>query len=64
MNDVRGQLVTLRRQHGAHSPIGHRCTNLLERMENYSKETDALAREKILASIDRQKVHLKRLLRQ
>lgn len=62
--DVHNQLIDLRRQHGAESPIGWRCTNLLEGLERYSKETDLVARQNIAAGIARQNGDLARLLRQ
>lgn len=36
---IRRQLDALRVQHGANTPIGHRCSNLIEQLENLSGAT-------------------------
>lgn len=63
LENTRGDLLALRKEHGADSPIGHCCTNLLELTERYEKETDREARKNILATIERNKTRLERLLR-
>jgi hypothetical protein len=32
---VRAALIALRAKHGADTPIGHRCSNLIGQLENY-----------------------------
>ena len=32
---IRKQLTALRTRHGADSPVGHRCSNLIEQLKNY-----------------------------
>ena len=32
---IRKQLTSLRTRHGADSPVGHRCSNLIEQLKNY-----------------------------
>lgn len=61
--DVREMLGDLRRQHGAESPIGYRCTNLLEQLERLAKETDGIARANIGSGIKRQMADLASLRR-
>lgn len=38
---IRTSLLAMRKQHGAETPVGHRCSNLLEQLENRAKATDA-----------------------
>lgn len=38
---TRRDLIALRVKHGADTPTGHRCSNLLEQLENRAKSTDA-----------------------
>lgn len=61
---TRSDLTTLRKAHGADTAIGHRCSNLLELLENYGKETDSDARRNIAAGIERQMADLAALRRQ
>ena len=37
---IRTKLIQMRTMHGAETQIGHRCSNLLEKLENRSKATD------------------------
>lgn len=60
---TRRDLIALRKKHGADSPIGHRCSNLLEQTENYAKETDRDARKRLAAGIERQMAGLSALRR-
>ena len=34
MSDVRKKLMAMRSKHGADTPIGHRCSNLIGQLEN------------------------------
>ena len=36
---IRKQLTALRTRHGADSPVGHRCSNLIEQLKNYEEAT-------------------------
>jgi hypothetical protein len=36
---IQKQLDALRLQHGANTPIGHRCSNLIGQLENYETAT-------------------------
>lgn len=63
MTDVRSQLLALRALHGAETPIGQRCSNLLEQTENYLKETDEDARKNLAVAIERQMAGLSKLCR-
>ena len=51
MTAVRKRLSTLRTRHGADSPVGHRCSNLIEQLKNYETETDPEAREQLKKNI-------------
>jgi hypothetical protein len=42
---VRAQLDALRAKHGADTPIGHRCSNLIEMMKNRETATPDLRRD-------------------
>lgn len=39
-SSIRTSLLALRKKHGADTAIGHRCSNLLEQLENRAKSTD------------------------
>lgn len=36
---IRKHLEAMRRQHGADSPIGNRCSNLVQQLENHATAT-------------------------
>lgn len=36
---IRKSLDALRAKHGADTPIGHRCSNLIEQLKNYERGT-------------------------
>lgn len=44
-------LRTMRRRHGAETPIGHRCSNLLEQLENYAGSQDRDQRAQLRQNI-------------
>lgn len=64
LKQIRRDLFALRKKHGADSAIGHRCSNVLEQLENLAKETDRDARRRLAAKIERQMADLEKLLRQ
>lgn len=55
-------LRAFRAKHGADTPIGHACSNLLELTENLKKENDPATRAAIVRNIDRQRRHLAALM--
>lgn len=48
---VRTSLLKLRKDLGADTPAGHRCSNLLEQLENLGKATDADQRRRLEKAI-------------
>lgn len=44
---IRTSLLKMRKQHGPDSKIGHRCSNLLEQLENRAKSTDQDQRQQL-----------------
>jgi hypothetical protein len=62
--ETRTMLKKLAIAHGADSPIGHACHNLLEATENYAKTEDTEQRRQLAASIERQKARLNELVSQ
>lgn len=61
-SETRSMLKKLARAHGAETPSGHGCHNLLEATENYAKSEDAEQRRQLIASIERQKTRLNGIL--
>ncbi len=61
LGETRRQLIALRVKHGANSPIGHRCSNLAEMIQN-TRDTPNFARKVLDASIMKQMAELQRLL--
>jgi hypothetical protein len=57
---ARGDLKALRDKYGANTPIGHRCSNLMEMLENIEGATGDQRRE-LERSIGRQLADLARL---
>jgi hypothetical protein len=45
LETIRAQLDALRAKHGADTPIGHRCSNLIEQLKNYEAATPDLRRD-------------------
>jgi hypothetical protein len=37
LSSHRRRLIAMRKRHGADSPVGHRCSNLIEQLQNYQK---------------------------
>ena len=50
---VRTSLLKLRKQLGAETPAGHRCSNLLEQLENLARSTDQDQRRRLEKDIGR-----------
>ena len=59
--ETRSMLKKLAMAHGADTPIGHACHNLLELTENYAKTINYDDRLQITANIERQMKHLEQL---
>lgn len=51
LENTRRDLIAMRVKHGANTPIGHRCSNLLEQLENLSKSTDQDQRHRLEKNI-------------
>jgi len=62
--ETRSMLKKLAMAHGADTPIGRACHNLLEMTENYSKSTDPDQREQLRLNIEREKTRLNTLVSQ
>ena len=60
--DIRRDMIAMRAKHGAETPIGHRCSNLIEMIPNYEAETNREARCLLAAGIQKQTSELGRLL--
>lgn len=56
--ETRSMLKKLAMAHGADTPIGRACHNLLEMTENYAKTTDADQQIQLKANIEREKARL------
>lgn len=62
--ETRSMLKKLAMAHGADTPIGRACHNLLEMTENYAKTTDADQQIQLKANIEREKARLNDLVSQ
>jgi hypothetical protein len=62
--ETRSMLKKLAMAHGADTPVGRICHNLLEQTENFSKATDGDVRQYLARNIEWQKTHLDKLLSQ
>jgi hypothetical protein len=58
---TRSMLKKLAMAHGADTPIGHACHNLLEMTENFAKSTDADQQIQLKANINRELARLEDL---
>jgi hypothetical protein len=54
LEDTRRKLIAKRVAAGADTPIGHRCSNLVELLDNYGKAESEEQRDHIEASIRKQ----------
>ncbi len=55
---VRTSILKARDQHGANTPAGRRCSNVLEQLENLAKTTDRDQRAKLERDIQIQMTEL------
>jgi hypothetical protein len=62
--ETRSMLKKLAMAHGADTPIGHACHNLLEMTESYSKEIGSDQRQQLRSNIEREKTRLNLLINQ
>lgn len=53
LEDTRRQLIAKRQAAGADTPLGHRCSNLIEQLQNYAKAESEEQRERLRASIQK-----------
>ena len=58
LKDARRTLIAKRVAAGADTPIGHRCSNLTEQLENYARADNEDQREKLGKLIRRQMADL------
>jgi hypothetical protein len=57
LEDTRRQLIALRSKLGAFTPAGHRCSNLVEMIQEY-EQGEATSRRHLAKSISRQMAEL------
>ena len=62
--ETRSMLKKLAMAHGAETPIGRACHNLLEMTESYAKSTDGWQKSRLAWNIDREKTRLNELVSQ
>jgi hypothetical protein len=62
--DVQRDLAAMRTRHGADSPIGHRCSNLLGQIRNLRKEPDKDARARLRENIEKSLADIQRLMKE
>jgi hypothetical protein len=62
MDAVRSELGALRDKYGAHSPVGHACSNIRESMEVYQKSRSAEQRLWLVGRIGQETKRLAGLL--
>lgn len=60
IEQTRRDLIVIRNAHGADSPIGYRCSNLVELIQELQGATGE-QREAVMANIERQAADLQRL---
>jgi hypothetical protein len=59
---TRRNLIALRVKHGAASPIGHRCSNIVGQLENYQQCPAGTERLALRNLMEKQMAGLERLL--
>jgi len=62
LENIRRQLIALRVKHGAGSAIGHRCSNIVELIQNLDGATSAQTTDELRRNIIKQMAELERLL--
>lgn len=60
LEQTRRDLIAIREAHGADSPIGHRCSNVVELIQELEGATGE-QREAVMANIEKQAADLQRL---
>ena len=53
LKGARRDLLALRSKHGAHTPIGHQCSTLVEQLQNYEKSENEFQRQNLRRLISR-----------
>jgi hypothetical protein len=62
--NVQRNLAAMRTRHGADSPIGYRCSNLLGQIRNLRKEPDPDARARLRTNIAASIADIQRLMKE
>jgi hypothetical protein len=62
--ETRSMLKKLAMAHGAETPVGRACHNLLEMTENYAKAIGGEERQNLRSNIEREKTRLNLLINQ
>ena len=62
LESTRRDLIARREAHGADTPLGYRCSNLIEQIQNYRNETDKDARTHLAGNIGRTVTDIRQLL--
>ncbi len=53
LENTRRKLIAKREAAGANTKLGHRCSNLIEQLQNYAKAESEDQRERLRASIQK-----------
>ena len=59
-DDIRRRLIALRNKHGADSPAGHRCSNIIEQLQNM-RDAEGDQRGHLVRALERQMQELANL---
>ena len=60
IEDTRRRLIALRNKHGADSPAGHRCSNIIEQLQNM-RDAEGDQRGHLVRALERQMQELANL---
>jgi len=60
LEDTRRRLISLRNKHGADSPAGHRCSNIIEQLQNM-RDAEGDQRGHLVRALERQMQELANL---
>lgn len=63
LEDTRRDLIAMRTKHGADTPIGHRCSNIIGQVEQVMRTIDPFWRRKMAHGIRKQITELANLVR-
>ena len=62
LEDTRRRLIALRDKHGADTPAGHRCSNIIEQLQNM-RDAEGDQRKNLVKSLGEQMAELAALTR-